>query len=438
MNPLNPRQVTITLQASSPGDAVRIITLPSAGCAALIDFDALQNAGSGAYPVSEPYIEDGFEIAPAAPYTGLAILGDSDPKFSGSTALHTTHFVRADLVLRQLSDAPFDVCSVDVTELDSPTDTALHWVFGERILGPDTSDPLALDGDGGWLPQRVSLPNLVQLDRAHFSRYRSAPNYQIDNICICQAVQRCVNAPLGLVAWWTGDDCLGTDRTGSHHGTYSPPQSCPFDQIARPRPLSFDSVQSQILTVPHDPEIEPGSGEFSLDLWIRPTAADLSASLVTLIDKANAYTLSLSSGVPQLHLFSNSGIWSLSSSVGPLIANDWQFLAFVLKRDGGGDTLTLYHDTASSASTGSPGTIGSAFDLLIGGDPFGSMTFFDGEMDEIEIFDRALSVSEVATLQAAAERGKCKAMDSVFFAGTGSGSPSSPAPSSSSPSLERS
>jgi hypothetical protein len=100
---------------------------------------------------------------------------------------------------------------------------------------------------------------------------------------------------------------------------------------------------------------------------------------------------SIVDGKHRFSAFTGSGVLS-----GPVVdLSRWVFLATVYS----GGTVTLYVDGARYTTTGNPGT-GTSL-LRVGGNPAGSASgeFFHGSIDNVFVYNRALSEAEIATIR---------------------------------------
>jgi hypothetical protein len=221
----------------------------------------------------------------------------------------------------------------------------------------------------------------------------------------------CVKPPPDVVAWWPGDDCTPYDLLEQHDGTFEGGPFCPIDWKVGGNALGFQTDPLTYVIVPHHTDLEPGSGDFTIDLWILTSAVADYHPLLEKLD-GSGYQFGLRfDGVPQF-IVCDDLICMLASGTNPVNDGDWHHLAATLKRVAGGpDELKVYVDGELSGSSSTElGTIACADDLLIGAAPsHGQPTVaFSGVMDEIEIYDRALSETEIRMIWAADSFGKCK------------------------------
>lgn len=76
----------------------------------------------------------------------------------------------------------------------------------------------------------------------------------------------CIPPPTGMISWWTGDstadDLLGSNNGALQNGaTYAP--GLVGDAY------SFNDKTSAYVSVPDSPSLDVGTGDFSMDTWIK-------------------------------------------------------------------------------------------------------------------------------------------------------------------------
>lgn len=220
----------------------------------------------------------------------------------------------------------------------------------------------------------------------------------------------CFEPPHELVAWWPFDETAGPtayDFADNHEGTHindpTPTQS-PLDGA-----LSFDGVDDYV-AVTDAPDLNFGAGDFTIDTWIKTTSA---AQHNVFLDKRSnvpvGYAALLFDGRLMFQLADSSRWVNYYDPAGPLLNNgDWHFVSIVAQRSVG--TVRFYIDGAYSNSFSSTqtGPIDNTADLWIGrhhSNPWGGDMWFDGALDELEIYRRALSEDEINNIYSP---GKCK------------------------------
>jgi len=148
-----------------------------------------------------------------------------------------------------------------------------------------------------------------------------------------------------------------------------------------------------------------GAESFTMDAWIR--AAPTTATIETILDKRTndtgnrGYSLFLNNGYLGCQIGDGSSQDYISS--GPdLRDGQWHFIAWTLGRcDTNGNTGTLYLDGTAVLNFFDPrtGDLSNTADLQIGWCPpaFGE-NHYQGCIDELEFFKRALTAAEIQSI----------------------------------------
>jgi PKD repeat protein len=198
----------------------------------------------------------------------------------------------------------------------------------------------------------------------------------------------------GLVAYFPFNEGSGTtvqSTVGGLTGTISNATWVPGESG---NALSFNGTNAWV-TVPDSPALELTTA-MTLEAWVKPTAAPPSGSWASVLFKEGAtdanYTIYGFDGNrdPLLGFYTPSGV---VQAIGPstLALGTWTHLAATY----GGSTATLYVNGTAVATQAASGPMPTSTDpLRIGGDSlFGE--FFTGLIDEVRIYNRALSAAEI-------------------------------------------
>lgn len=229
--------------------------------------------------------------------------------------------------------------------------------------------------------------------------------------------ERCVTPPDSMVAWWTLDEPSGIiahDRSGfNNSGTYFNGPLPTAGMVAGG--LQFDGVNDYV-EVPDHPELNFGSGNISFDAWIRTTD---SVGAHDLVDKRTSATAVLG-----YSFFLNNGKLSLQLADGlftnytsPLFVADgrWHHIAVTVDRDD--HKGIIFYIDGVPAQYGDPtthqGSLNNTGSLRIGSQSFSVSYVFEGSLDEIELFNRVITQTEIVSIMNAGSAGKCKTPVSV-------------------------
>jgi hypothetical protein len=217
----------------------------------------------------------------------------------------------------------------------------------------------------------------------------------------------CVRPPPNMIAWWTADNTAADLSGNGYHGT--------FFQGSGTYTAGKVGAAFSLPTIPDFVQASPSlnfPGNFSIDAWIRTTNTGLAAVIDKRLNAGSnpvGYYLFVLGGALGFEL--GDGQPSLPHvSAGPNISDgNWHHVAATIDRASttGGN---LYVDGAlvhTFDPTTRPGSIANAFSLRIG-QAYVSAIAFQGAIDEVELFDRALLPQEVQDIFRAGSAGKCK------------------------------
>ena len=204
----------------------------------------------------------------------------------------------------------------------------------------------------------------------------------------------------GLVAWYTMDNIAGStlvDEQGVYNGTINGAIS---GTGVIGQALDFDGVNDYVAlsTVPDRGD----NSQYTLSVWFRHTGAQSTSIVEQVFSFGNSigFSYSHSSAVFRGAVFTRNSSGSFASSGNKVIAGDvWVHLVVVCN----GGTITPYFDGVPSSALAWNGTYGtptfSGMRLGCGGDSGGvPINFFNGKIDMVRLYNRALSQEEVTAL----------------------------------------
>lgn len=223
--------------------------------------------------------------------------------------------------------------------------------------------------------------------------------------------QTCTLPPSNMIAWWSADG-IAVDIQGGHNGKLV---NATYGTGEVGKAFSFNGTNAYV-QVPNNKLWDFGTEDFTIDVWANFTAVRDSGDIGRLdnvfigddngAEDQNKWVFALSAGVLTFHLNGpNLGPQWLAQTPFSPTPGTWYMLA-VTKASG---TYTIWIDGVPSTSTSqtyptpippptAPLTIGEAEGL----------GYFDGLLDETEIFTRALSTTEIQAIFNAGSAGKCK------------------------------
>ena len=224
--------------------------------------------------------------------------------------------------------------------------------------------------------------------------------------------QQCFPAPDGLVSLWPGDGNT-QDIVGENHGTMVGASYVTPGWISDA--FSFDGVEGRYVNVPASSTLE--SQTITVEAWVRSDPPS-SGEVTYILSKGAKFCMGTSyafnTHLGGLTFFVYDGttgygyeVKSPNAGVGVWDSN-WHHIAGTYD----GAFVRLYVD-GEEIGDGTPTDVAIAYDLpthndLLIGDIKGvCQAAFQGDVDEVSLFNRALTVSEIQAISAAGSAGKC-------------------------------
>ncbi len=370
-------------------------------------------------------------------YTSDAILGEFKASVPGEIRMVYQDDAIISYALLQLTCEVahldhFKCYEIEEPPLDLPQDVTLEDQFGAADMrvqglvsfcnpvdknGEGINDPTAhlacyrIRGELGFSPRDVLVENQFGAQSV---------TVQPQTLCVPSFKNRlCVGPPPDLVSWWPGDGNANDIQDGNP-GTLQGGATFAAGKVGQG--FLFPSGGFAGVAVPDDPSLDFGPGaDLSVDAWIKPnpTATGVrdivDKRLAPLRDRTVGYALFLFRGRLGFQLADSplvAGAFSNFISPGPDLRDGvFHHVAVTVDRDSstGGK---LYVDgivVLTFDPTREPGDLSNTEPLLIGTHPTpGFPPTFDGVIDEVEIFDRALTQAKIKAIFEAGSAGKCK------------------------------
>lgn len=294
---------------------------------------------------------------------------------------------------------------------------------GRFTIGLLEVDPISFPPTGQFAPFNGVIDELEV-----FSHALTAS--EILAIFTAESAGKCINCvpvPSGLVSWWPGDD-NANDIADANNGT--PQGHATFAAGLVGQAFSFDG-NGDFISIPDSASLDITQA-IALDAWIKANSFELPPGPDT--GDANIYVISKDTdtgrnygiGVTDVDLpptsgcgpggahafmiaFTSGGI-ALACGSTPLSTGVFHHLAGTYDSSTGEAKIYVNGvlDGMASVTPGSTINSGPA-DVQIGARQYpGFRAFFNGVIDEVQIFNRALSAGEVQEIVHADRAGKCK------------------------------
>lgn len=228
-----------------------------------------------------------------------------------------------------------------------------------------------------------------------------------------EAQASCVSPPAGIIAWYRAeDDAL--DSTLDHPGILRNGTGFAAGMVGRS--FSFDGVDD-VIEIPDSPALNPT--KLTLEAWIKPDSIKAGSRVVS--KELTTGSCSPPYGVWSLDIRSDAGkhavfhinvggtLHSLSgTSVIP--TNVFTYVAATYD----GAIARIYVNGAVENSLAVSGSLASSTSLVLIGNAsaetracYPGLVEFDGLIDEVTIYNRALAAAEIQALFDAGAGGKC-------------------------------
>jgi len=218
----------------------------------------------------------------------------------------------------------------------------------------------------------------------------------------------CIEPPSGLVSWWPANGSA-EDAMGTNHGSLQNGATYGTGKVWQA--FSFDGVDDHA-RIPDAPALNPAAA-ITLEAWIKSSGCTHYYGWCSIITKSPngqardfGYGLLINSQ-GRIGFVNGDGVNWFSTYQGPSLFDDaWHHIAATY-----GDGVVTYHVDGVQvfSTTNSVPLTANTSQVEVGaesGEP--GYAPFRGFIDEVTLYDRALSNSEIQAIFDADSRGKCK------------------------------
>lgn len=242
--------------------------------------------------------------------------------------------------------------------------------------------------------------------------------------------QSCVEPPAGLVSWWPGDGNANDIQDGNN-GTLQ--NEATFAPGMVEQTFSFDGLNDEV-NVPYAANLNPTQA-LTLDAWVNINSLTNAANggyqgVVSMSEGQRAYWFGITgtgsnhmgtAGNVHLEGFGLGSAWRTSAAV--ITPGQWYHIAGVIEPSTNRFEIYVNGVLQPAVSSGGGPHLASVSNVpfRIGFSDPGFPYHFNGLIDEVSLFNRALSAAEIQAIFTAGSAGKCKgaALNSAPVANAG-------------------
>jgi hypothetical protein len=227
----------------------------------------------------------------------------------------------------------------------------------------------------------------------------------------------CDSPPSGLVSWWQAEG-NANDSIGTNNGTAVGGVTYTNGEVGRAFMLDNVNTSTSYIPVPASPSLNIGTnGGFTIECWVQPDAATFKGG-APIIEWDSSSTDGL-----QLWIDLSANIKDTSGNAHTLVAdgllssNSFQHVALTYDKSSGKAFLYCNGVMVASNNFGNI-TPQTTYPVNIGrrtGQPIGNGSNYGGLIDELSLYNRALSSNEVAAVYNAGSAGKCPVPPAVLI-----------------------
>ncbi len=235
----------------------------------------------------------------------------------------------------------------------------------------------------------------------------------------CGPGSGCVAPPNLMKAWWPFNESLGqavniaAPSGGLTNGILLGGASRVPGKVG----TALQCVSpAQFASIANNASLDVGTGDFSIDAWVNASPGSASG-VRTIVDKRSGstscgvgYAFFLYQNIPSVQIGDGTCHANFLGTSAPIDDGQWHHVAVTVRR-GATDGGRVWVDgvrTLTFDPTVRPGSLNNTGPLLIGQrQSFSLANSFDGLIDEVEIWKRAIDSTEVVALWQAGSAGKC-------------------------------
>jgi hypothetical protein len=230
----------------------------------------------------------------------------------------------------------------------------------------------------------------------------------LSDMDVLPATATAVVPPANLVGWWTGDGNNPTtapDLAGTNGGTLNGGVTYVPGEVGKAFSFDGNPNRGSYVNIPNAPSLNSTTGTWSF--WLKTTQTDGFVGLVGKSDAAgsvNGITMQLDGGHARVEVKAN-GPTTLLTGTTTLSDGQWHLMTLTFQSGG---PVVLYIDGRTETSGTAPTFTFNPNPLRFGVMTDGFWTPYNGLLDEVQIYNRTLSASEIQSIFNAGAAGQLK------------------------------
>lgn len=265
-----------------------------------------------------------------------------------------------------------------------------------------------VDTQSGWLNYSdTMIDEPAVYDRALTAAEIQAI-YNAGSAGKCPSSQtNCVSPPSGLVSWWAGEGNT-LDYVGGNNGTLQGSVTFVPGQVGQAFGLNGTNAYVNIAS---SPALKP-TGPFSVEGWANYDGFTGNAGTIAAkgqdVENAIDWALVIDATQKLRPLLNVGGSWVAFNCASTLATGVWYHVAMVYD----GSNLRGYVNGLQDGAVSASGTVQTTdYPFRIGAyapiNGIGSKAYLAGRVDEVSVYNRALTASEIHAIYSAGGGGKC-------------------------------
>jgi hypothetical protein len=291
-----------------------------------------------------------------------------------------------------VNGAPFVDVSVELS-WSAGTNAVSHVVY----FGDNRQDVLAgtEDTNKGIVEGTTFTPETLEYEKIYYWRVdaNDGTTIQIGDLWTFRTAPEIPISDPNLVAWWMLDDASGIgafDSSGyGNHGTLYGGLTWGPGKLNGA--LSFNGEADSLVDC-GNPDSLNITDAITLTAWVNTNDAGNSADSPYITKGNDSYALRHTTGNDIGFFIYDVQLYSAASSVSSSFNGVWHHLAGTYD----GAEMVLYVDGESMATTEHAGSIAvSAFNVSMGSDTQQTWMWYNGSLDDVRIYNRALAADEI-------------------------------------------